>query len=46
MENGTLMQYDSDAGEFRAVEPHHEGGANHLEEPPMQLQRLFAGKNT
>ena len=45
MENGTLMQYDSDAGEFRVIEPHHEGSASHLEEPPMQPQRLFASKN-
>ena len=45
MENGTLMQYDSDAGEFRVIEPHHEGSANHSEEPPMQLQRKLASKN-
>lgn len=44
MENGTLMQYDSDAGEFRVIEPHHEGCAGHSEEPPSQLLRLIASK--
>ena len=41
MENGTLMQYDSDAGEFHAIVPHHETSANHLEAPPMRPQRLL-----
>jgi carbonic anhydrase len=40
MENGTLMQYDSDTGEFHVIEPHHEGSADHSEEP----QRLFKGR--
>lgn len=39
MENGTLMQYDSDAGEFRVME-HVEVGADHPEES-LQPQRLF-----
>jgi carbonic anhydrase len=40
MENGTLMQYDSDAGEFREIEQHIEGGAGHPEES-LEPQRLF-----
>ncbi len=41
MENGTLMQYNSEAGEFHAIEPPPEGCANHPDEPTMQLQRLL-----
>lgn len=44
MENGTLMQYDSDAGEFRITEHHSEGCADHSDEPPRQPQRLFGSK--
>lgn len=40
MENGTLMQYDSDAGEFRVMELQHDGCADHLEES-LQPQRLY-----
>lgn len=39
MENGTLMQYDSDVGEFRVMEQ-VEVGADHPEES-LQPQRLF-----
>lgn len=44
MENGTLMQYDSDAGEFREIESHPEGSIDHSEEPTRQPQRLFASR--
>ncbi|MBI5439302.1 MAG: carbonic anhydrase [Nitrosomonadales bacterium] len=37
MENGALMQYDSDAGEFCEMEQHHEGSPAHSEEPPKLL---------
>jgi len=40
MENGALMQYDSDAGEFRVMDLHVEGCADRSEEP-LQPQRLF-----
>lgn len=44
MENGTLMQYDSDAGEFHVIVPHPEENEHPLEEPVRQPQRLFADK--
>lgn len=40
MENGALMQYDSDAGEFRVMELHADGCSGHTEES-LQPQRLF-----
>jgi len=40
MENGELMQYDSDAGEFRVTDLHHEG-CGHSEEALKQPQRLI-----
>ncbi|MFZ2300931.1 MAG: carbonic anhydrase [Gallionella sp.] len=45
MENGALMQYDSDAGEFREIEQSHEGGPTHCEEPPKKPNRLFAERS-
>ena len=45
MENGALMQYDSDAGEFREIEQSHEGSQTHCEEPPKKPNRLFAEKS-
>ena len=45
MENGALMQYDSDAGEFGEIEQPHEGGQTHCEEPPKKPNRLFAEKS-
>jgi len=41
MENGTLMQYDSDAGEFHVIVNHPEEGSNYSEKSPMQLQRML-----
>lgn len=41
MENGTLMQYNSDAGEFQVTVPNSPDGAPHLDEPNAPLQRLF-----
>ncbi len=40
MENGTLMQYDSETGEFRVIEPNPEGNAD-LAEEPSQPQRMY-----
>lgn len=42
MENGELLQYDGDAGEFRVIDLHHEGSAEHCEVPPTRLFRLSA----
>jgi carbonic anhydrase len=44
MENGALMQYDSDAGEFREIEPHHDGCSGHSDEPPGKPLRLMASR--
>lgn len=41
MENGTLMQYNNDAGEFHVIVPHPEESAIHSDEPHKPLQRLF-----
>ncbi len=43
MENGALMQYDSDAGEFLVIDQHIEGCSAHSEDPLRQPHRLFAG---
>jgi carbonic anhydrase len=45
MENGTLMQYDSDAGEFHVIEPNHEECAEFSEKSPKQPRRLAASLN-
>ena len=44
MENGALLQYDSDAGEFRATDMHIEGCADHSGES-LQPQRLIEPGN-
>lgn len=43
MENGELLQYDGDAGEFRVIDVHFEGSVEHFEEPPIRLYRLSMG---
>lgn len=44
MENGTLMQYDSDAGEFRVIELRPEESTDHSEGYSRQPQRRSASR--